>query len=76
MATSETLSNRWPIIIHSFTVYCSDANHNELQGCINGDVIWAWALEEWHRNASVISIVQSNGWAQGLTLRCLSTQHR
>lgn len=39
MATSATLSNRWPIIIHSFTVYCSDANHNELQECINGDVI-------------------------------------
>lgn len=39
MATSVTLSNRWPIIIHSFTVYCSDGNHNELQECINGDVI-------------------------------------
>lgn len=45
MATSVTLSNRWPIIIHSFTVYCSDANHNELQECINGVVIGAGALE-------------------------------
>lgn len=45
MATQVTLSNRWPIIIHSFTVYCSDANHNELQECINGDVIGAWGPE-------------------------------